>query len=106
MAVDRGNQAMNFLYTPLHPSVLRMIKMVVEEGKRHKIPISVCGEMAADPRYTPLLVGLGVDELSVIPRLLPHIKEAVRTLSLKEAKEKAAAALTASLPEEVSRLFH
>ncbi len=105
IAVDRGNQALNYLYNPLHPSILRIIKMVVEEGKRSKKPVTVCGEMAADPRYTPLLLGLGVDELSVIPRSLPLIKEAVRNASIKDARELAKKALLSSIPEDVHSLL-
>jgi phosphotransferase system enzyme I (PtsI) len=105
IAVDRGNQALNYLYTPLHPSILRIIKMVVEEGKRSKKPVTVCGEMAADPRYTSLLLGLGVDELSVIPRSLPLIKEAVRNTNIIDAKELAKKALLSALPEDVHSLL-
>jgi phosphotransferase system enzyme I (PtsI) len=105
IAVDRGNQALNYLYTPLHPSILRIIKMVVEEGKRCKKPVTVCGEMAGDPRYTSLLLGLGIDELSVIPRSLPLIKEAVRNTNILEARELAKKALLSALPEEVYSLL-
>lgn len=105
IAVDRGNQALNYLYTPLHPSVLRIIKMVIEEGKRFSVPVTICGEMAADPRFTSLLVGLGIDELSVIPRSLPLVKEAVRNTTISEARELAKQALMSAVPEEVHKIL-
>ncbi len=87
LAVDRDNQAMSYLYTPAHPSVLRLIKMIVSEGNRNGIPITVCGEMAADPRFTPLLLGLGVHELSVSARYLPIVKNAIRACSIVRATQ-------------------
>lgn len=105
IAVDRGNQALSYLYNPLHPSVLRIIKMVVEEGKRSKKPVSMCGEMAADPRYTPLLLGLGIEDLSVIPRAIPLIKEAVRNTNIIKARELAKEALLLGNPSDVQSLL-
>ncbi|MFT4554160.1 MAG: phosphotransferase system enzyme I (PtsI) [Chlamydiales bacterium] len=85
LAVDRGNQQMSYLYSPTHPSVIRLIKMVVTEGNRNGIPVSICGEIAADPRFTALLLGLGVRELSVAPRYIPVVKSAIRNTSIVEA---------------------
>ncbi len=87
LAVDRDNQAMSYLYTPAHPAVLRLIKMIVSEGNRNGIPVSVCGEMAADPRFTALLLGLGVHELSVSARYLPIIKNAIRNCCIVTATQ-------------------
>lgn len=85
LAVDRGNQSVGSLYGPTHPSVIRMIKMVVSEANRHGIPVSVCGEVAADPRFTAALLGLGVREFSVSARFLPIIKQAIRNTSILDA---------------------
>ncbi len=85
MAVDRGNKSMSYLYRASHPSILRLIKMVVGEANQNRIPVSICGEMAADPRFTPLLLGMGVYELSVAPRSLPLIRQAIRRLRIVEA---------------------
>lgn len=85
LAVDRGNQLISGLYTPTHPSVIRLIKLVVHEANHEGIPVTICGEIAADPRFTPLLLGLGVHELSVAPRHIPIIKNAIRSASIVEA---------------------
>lgn len=105
IAVDRGNQAMSYLYTPIHPSVLRMIKMVIVEATRHGTPVTVCGEMAGDPKYTALLLGLGVQELSVIPRGIPVIKKTIRGLKILDCVKLADKALALSTPEEVHTLI-
>ena len=69
LAIDRVNDHIAHLYEPTHPAVLRTIKAVVDEAHKHGLPVAVCGEMAGDPVYTPLLLGLGVDELSMTPPL-------------------------------------
>ena len=85
LAVDRGNHQLRELYTPSHPSVIRLIKMVVAEANHHGIPVCICGEVASDPRYTALLLGLGVCELSVATRYIPTVKNAIRNTSIVEA---------------------
>lgn len=101
LAVDRGNPAMSYLYTPSHPSIIRMIKMVVDEGERANKPVSVCGEIAADPQFTPLLLGLGVHELSISSPSLPVIKNVIRRLSIVDAQKLAEQILSCSTPLEV-----
>jgi len=93
IAVDRGNERVAYLYEPTHPAVLRLIRMTVEAAHAHGIWAGVCGEMAADPLMTPLLLGLGVDELSVNPRAVPLIKDAVRALSFSDTQALAQSAL-------------
>jgi phosphotransferase system enzyme I (PtsI) len=83
IAVDRLNDRIAHLYNPTHPSILRMIKMTVDAGKAHGIWTGVCGEMASDILLTPLLIGLGVDELSASTALVPRIKKAVQCLDSK-----------------------
>ena len=85
LAVDRGNQMMSYLYNPADPSVIRLIKMVVIEANRNGIPVSVCGEIAADPRFTALLLGLGVHELSCTARFIPIVKNTIRRTSIISA---------------------
>jgi len=85
LAVDRDNQEMNYLYTPAHPGVIRLIRMIVAEANRNGISVSLCGEMAADPRFTALLLGLGIHELSVSPRHIPMIKHAIRNVDILSA---------------------
>ncbi len=87
LAVDRLNEKIAYLYDPTHPAVLRLIKLTVEAAHRHGIWTGVCGEMASDPAMIPLLLGLGVDELSITPPLVPPIKYIIRRLKLSECKE-------------------
>jgi phosphotransferase system enzyme I (PtsI) len=80
IAVDRNNEHVTHLYQPLHPALLRMLRFVVEQAEQHGIPVSVCGEMAADPLGAAVLVGLGVRRLSISPRRVPEIKTELRAL--------------------------
>lgn len=80
IAVDRGNEKIAHLYRPLHPAVLRLLKYVVESGKKNNITVSICGEMAGNADYTPLLVGLGFDELSMASHSILEVKKRIRTL--------------------------
>ena len=93
LAVDRMNEKIAHLYEPTHPAIVRLIKATVDAAHRHKVWVSVCGEMAGDPVLAPLLLGLGVDELSAAPPLVPPVKFLVRRLKLSEAKELAEFAL-------------
>jgi len=93
LAVDRMNEKIAHLYEPTHPAIVRLIKATVDAAHRQNIWVSVCGEMASDPVLAPLLVGLGVDELSSAPPLVPPVKFLLRRLKLSEAKELAAFAL-------------
>lgn len=87
LAVDRGNEAVAYLYEPLHPAVLRTIANVVDAARRHEIPVSLCGEMASDPLTAMMLVGLGIEELSMVPGAIPVIKNMIRNLERREAEE-------------------
>ncbi|GMR19721.1 MAG: phosphoenolpyruvate--protein phosphotransferase [Gammaproteobacteria bacterium] len=78
LAIDRVNDAVNYLYDPLHPSILRLIAMTIDAAKAAGIPVSMCGEMAGDIRYTRLLLGMGLDELSMHPATLLAVKKIVR----------------------------
>lgn len=105
LAVDRTDHLMSFLYTPTHPSVLRLIKLVIHEANHHGIPVTICGEVAADPRFTPLLLGLGVHELSVATRYIPVVKHAIRSTSIVEASQLAEKALTLKTAAEIQELL-
>jgi len=87
MAVDRGNELLSDLYQSFHPSVLSLIRTSVSAAHGHKIKISVCGEMAADPLGAILLVGLGVDELSVSFQSVGTVKRIVRSLDYATARQ-------------------
>lgn len=101
LAVDRVNEKIAYLYEPTHPAILRLIKQVVENGHKHKRWVGTCGEMTGDPAVAVLLMGLGIDELSTSPFVLPSVKKAIRSVSFKEAKEIATKALEFSTGEEV-----
>ena len=101
LAVDRMNGKIAHLYEPTHPAVVRLIKATVDAAHKNQIRVSVCGEMAGDPVLTPLLLGLGVDELSAAPPLVPSIKFIIRRLKLSEAKELAEFALNCESALEI-----
>lgn len=101
LAIDRVNDRIAHLYEPTHPAVLRTLKQIVTEARRQKISVSVCGEMAGDPVFAPLLFGLGVDCLSMSPAWLPSVKYLVRAMSMADAQALAAEALTLSSPKEI-----
>ncbi|HXL14761.1 MAG TPA: putative PEP-binding protein, partial [Methylomirabilota bacterium] len=101
LAVDRGNEAISEIYEPLHPAVLRAIKTVVDSGHRASIPVGICGEMAGESLYAVLLVGLGVEELSVSPYLVPEIKTIVRATTYPDARELADRCMGLATPSEV-----
>jgi phosphotransferase system enzyme I (PtsI) len=89
LAIDRADDQVAYLFNPLHPAVLRLIQLSTEAALHARIPVSVCGEMAGDARYTALLLGLGIRELSIGPTALPRVKKRVRSLDLAAATERA-----------------
>ena len=96
LAIDRGDEQVAPLYDPLHPAVLRLIQFSTEAALRARIPVSVCGEVAGDPRYTALLLGLGIRELSMSATGLPLVKQRIRGLNLDEATRRAQAIMDQS----------
>lgn len=101
LAVDRLNERIAHLYEPTHPAILRLIKMTVDAAHHHGLWVGVCGEMAGDPVLTPLLLGLGVDELSMAPQAVPQIKFLIRRLKVAETRELADFALRCESPTEI-----
>ena len=101
LAVDRGNERVAHLYDSLHPAVLQLIQMTVRAATEAGIPVSVCGEMAANPLAVPILVGLGIEELSGTPAAIPVVKEIIRALDSGEVEADARSALTAPTAAEV-----
>lgn len=101
LAVDRVNERVAYLYEPTHPAVLKLIQHTIDAGHRHGIWVGVCGEMGADPLMTPLLLGMGIDELSVAPLAVPLVKDVVRSMKYSRAKELAAVALSCKTAVEV-----
>ncbi|MBA3881270.1 MAG: phosphoenolpyruvate--protein phosphotransferase [Chthoniobacterales bacterium] len=101
LAVDRVNERIANLYEPAHPAVLRLLKMVSDAAHRHDIWAGVCGEMAGDLTMVPLLLGLGMDELSVSASLVPRVKRVVQSLSIPECEKLVTAALELTTPAEI-----
>jgi phosphotransferase system enzyme I (PtsI) len=101
LAVDRMNEKIAHLYEPTHPAILRLIKTTVDSAHANKVWVSVCGEMAGDPVMAPLLLGLGVDELSAAPPLVAQVKFLVRRLKWSEAQELAVFALKCESATEI-----
>ena len=101
LAADRTNEKVSHLYEPTHPAILRLIKMTVDAAHKHGIWAGVCGEVAGDPVLAPLLIGLGVDELSAAPPVVPQVKYIVRRLKLSEAEALATFALQCESPSEI-----
>lgn len=93
LAVDRVNERVAYLYEPTHPGVLKLIKQTIDAGHNAGIWVGICGEMGADPLLTPLLVGLGVDEISVAPAAVPMVKDVIRQVPHVRARELAVRAL-------------
>ncbi len=87
LAVDRVNERIAYLYEPTHPAVLRLLKMVADAAHASDIWVGVCGEMAGDVALIPLLLGLGMDELSASATLVPRVKRAVQSLAIPECQE-------------------
>ncbi|HXR46166.1 MAG TPA: phosphoenolpyruvate--protein phosphotransferase [Candidatus Limnocylindrales bacterium] len=101
LAADRTNEKVSHLYEPTHPAIIRLIKTTVDAAHRHGIWVGVCGEVAGDPVLAPLLIGLGVDELSAAPTVVAQVKYIVRRLKLSEAQALAEFALQCESPAEI-----
>lgn len=85
LAVDRGNEKVASLFSTANPAVLRLIKDVIRTGQRHDVPVSICGEMAGDPQFTLLLLGLGLKTFSCAPPAIPEIKKIIRSVTMEQA---------------------
>jgi phosphotransferase system enzyme I (PtsI) len=105
LAIDRVNDRIAHLYEPTHPAILRMLKHIVEQAHLANLKVAVCGEMAGDPVFASLLLGLGVDELSMSPTLLPAVKYLVRAMKLSDAKALVEEALALDDPKKIYAKF-
>ncbi|SFN07691.1 phosphoenolpyruvate--protein phosphotransferase [Thermodesulforhabdus norvegica] len=113
LAVDRQNEYVAYLYESLHPGLLRMIKSTVDAAREAGIPVSLCGEMAGEPFYVPILLGLGLDCLSMNPQSIPRVKNLIRMARMSDCyafveeilKKKTAREINSRLQEFVANLF-
>ena len=95
IAIDRGTEKIAYLYQPYHPALLKLLKMTVAAGKKAGIPVSLCGEMGSDPVATIVLLGLGIEEISMSPAAIPVVKKVIRNVKISEAE---------SIIEHISRI--
>jgi phosphotransferase system enzyme I (PtsI) len=105
LAVDRNNEHVADLYQPLHPAILRLLAQVIAVARAAGIDLSLCGEMASDPRYAPLLVGMGLRRLSMSPRVVPAIKTRIRELTLSEMEQLAHRCLEFAVAADAERFL-
>ena len=105
LAIDREDEQVSHLFNPLHPAVLQLIQITLQAAHRSKKPVSICGEIAGDPRFAPLLIGLGVRELSMTSQNLPRVKQRIRALKTGPATRRAMAILDQTDEDQVQRLL-
>ncbi|MCY3803329.1 MAG: phosphoenolpyruvate--protein phosphotransferase [Gammaproteobacteria bacterium] len=104
LAIDRIDDQVNYLYDPLHPSVLKLVDLTLRAGRHAKIPVAMCGEMAGDSRYTRLLLGLGLQEFSTHPSNLLEIKQIVNRSRISELEKPARKILNTTVPTRITSL--
>jgi phosphotransferase system enzyme I (PtsI) len=99
------NERVAYLYNPLHPAILRLIQRVVEAAHAERIWVGMCGESASDPALTSLFMGLGLDEFSVVPAFVPHLKHCIRSLNFSDSKALAEKVMKCATTEEVEAIM-
>ncbi len=105
LAIDRSNEHVAYLYNPLHPAILRFIKNIINAGKNAGIDVNLCGEMAAEAFFIPILIGLGLRQLSMDPQYIPLAKGVINKLNLKTAGGIANSALKMSNSQDIAELI-
>ena len=103
LAVDRANEKVAYLYDPAHPAVLRLIKNIIDSAHEAKIKVGMCGEMAGEPSFALLLLGLGLDEFSMPPQVIPELKYIIRSVTLQQAQNIAREALKLTTGKEIEK---
>ncbi len=101
LAADRSDPEVAKYHSAADPAIIRMIDMVIKAGEKHNVPVSVCGQMSSDPKCVPLLIGLGIRQISVSPHAIPEIKEVIRKISIEQAVEIAQYAISQELARDV-----
>jgi phosphotransferase system enzyme I (PtsI) len=105
LAIDRGNRHVAHLHQPLHPAILRMVKRTCDVSREKGIQTYMCGEMAGEPLFAPLLLGLGVDELSMNPQAIPRVKNAIRSINMADVRGFMDEAMRMTTPDAVQALL-
>jgi len=101
LAIDRVDDEVNYLYDPMHPAVLQLIRLTIQAGEQAGIPVAMCGEMAGDPRFTRLLLGLGLTDFSMHPASVLEVKEIVVDSNIARLRAAVAEALESGEPQEL-----
>ena len=104
--VDRLNHFIADLFDPYHPSIIRTLKRIIDKTHSHGKWVGLCGEVAADPLMTPILVGLGIDELSLVPKGIPMIKASIRQLNRRSCIDYCNDMLQVKTSEEAQQILH
>jgi phosphotransferase system enzyme I (PtsI) len=105
LAIDRVNENVSYLYEPLHPAVLRLLRNIINAAHDNGIPVAMCGEMAGEPFYMPILLGLGIDELSMNVMALPRVKSVLRSLDYKQSQLVTDSIFKLSTAQEIETLL-
>ena len=103
LAIDRVDEGLASFYEPLHPAVLRLIRNVIDAAHENGIWVGMCGEMAGEPSMIPILLGMGIDELSMSPTVVPKAKKLIRSIKIEEAREMAKRAASFSTSLEIEK---
>jgi phosphotransferase system enzyme I (PtsI) len=106
LAIDRVDDEVNYLYDPLHPSILRLIQMTIDAGKSANIPVSMCGEMAGDTRYTRVLLGMGLRDFSMDPATILEVKHQIRLTDFAKIKPWVDKLMKAGKPQAIKELIN
>jgi phosphotransferase system enzyme I (PtsI) len=102
LAVDRGNELVSMLYSAADPAVLRLIRTVIQDAHKAQIDISVCGEMASEPEYIMLLLGMGVRTISIASPMIPEIKQIINSVTIQDCNDVARKILTMNSERQIS----
>jgi len=103
IAVDRGNEKVAYLYDPFHPAIVRLIKLVIDNANKAGIPVSLCGELAGEPKATVLLLGLGLEKFSMVSTSIPKIKKIIRSVTMSDAQKLVKKVLDMNSGEEINK---
>jgi len=103
LAADRGNDALGDLYSPMHPAIIHLLHQIIATGRKYKIPVAMCGEIAGDPLFTPLLLALGLEEFSLHPATLLEVREKVRACHLGNLRRRTSSLLRATDRDTLER---
>lgn len=106
MAVDRSDPAVANLYRSGDPALMRLIRLVIQAARKEEIPVTVCGQMSSDPKFLPLLIGMGLRQFSVTPHAIPELKQVIRSLTIPQAEEIARHAQSLEVARDVENYLH